>query len=301
MDIDYVIFFKTCKINISVPLQRNIHIMSQFNLNVAAKLLNKEAYHVESNVSDETFQNFLNFWTKGEEPLINSDNASDYYLLSEEIGLMKDIVLKHINEDVLHISCLQKLDAKPKDKEKISHDKSNNEKYAAKNLDKLIKKYPDHLMKIPINSLYNIFYNPQRVLTNTQKAYEFIDDLIKTATIHNNENKLNYFVLFSSLNGDDLDDKTKLKILSKTNDYFGFIPKFSPSFYKSIEENYNSLELNKKQLEFYKTELNKEISENLEIKKCNEQMKEKLSLEIKKLSDENQKLKSDNEQMYIEK
>lgn len=255
MDITYTLIFKSREIKFSVPLQRSMQILSQFNLDVAGKLMNKEIYHVESIVSDESFQNFLNFWIKAEEPVINSQNAYDYFLLSQEFGIMKDIVSKNINEDVIHISCLKKSNDDNNnnddnnDQQKSLHDKSQHEEYVAKHLDKYIERYSNDLLEISPTSLYNIFYHPQRVLNETQKAFDFINNSLKSDVSHNEENKSKLFVLLGSLNGDELNDKTKFELFLKKDDHFGFIPKFSQSFFQSIEEQNKKLESLKNDLE----------------------------------------------------
>ena len=55
-------------------------------------LTTTQQYEVQSNVSEETFQAFLDYWTIKKVPEFDEYNISEYTELSEEFDLMKDLV-----------------------------------------------------------------------------------------------------------------------------------------------------------------------------------------------------------------
>lgn len=80
------------------------------------------------------------------------------------------------------------------------------------------------MCKVPIPSLYNIFYNKNRVLKDHEKAYQFIVS----------NNNPNFFILIKSLDSTKLSESILKESISNQDEHFGFIP--NNSFYTLKEE-----------------------------------------------------------------
>lgn len=137
-------------------IPRDSNCLEKISKKIQNEIMQNEQYIVVSNVRNEIFQIFLDFWIKNIEPLFDSDNIYELNLLMNEFDLKsKNIIIGH--EELLRISILRY------DFSSL-HDKSESEKYIAKHLDFYIKKYMNQIKCIPITSLYNIFYHEERVL-----------------------------------------------------------------------------------------------------------------------------------------
>lgn len=197
---------------------------------VADLLLIKSKYIVNSNISSETFHNFVKFWQNQENiPEINASNFVEYQQLSQEFGMLNDIISSKQKDPLFNISCLSN---------NSKCDKSVIETSISRNLDQYLdEKYVDQMYQIPIQSLYNIFYNKERVLHNYSNACRFIT---KTLSSNNNDkdNQIsNLLILSYSIDGNILfDESPELleELITKSNDYGLKIPKFNmTSLFKS--------------------------------------------------------------------
>lgn len=177
------------------------------------KLFLDHDYFVHSQVKNEVFQSFLNYWKEDILPKIESDNIMEYFQLNLEFGLLDDYFSIQKNKDpefnlIFLININQKTNAIKQDAEKE----------VSTNLDNYLINYADKLALIPIPSLYNIFYHRERNLADHDEAYRFI---IKNASNHDP----NFFCLLPSLDGSKFKVLgNKLDSYEKVNDHFGFSP-----------------------------------------------------------------------------
>ena len=175
---------------IKIPFERYLQLLNQLIVSIAIQINKEKYYSIQSAVKQETFDSFKKYLMDSTEPKIKSDNMYDYYLLSQEFQILKDYLSTKIDEDSLNLFILIS---------NTSNDKSQNERYISRYLNNIITKHEKELLKIPINSLFNIFNHPERDLSDPQKAYDFIVNNSKNGTL---------FVLLPSLEGDKLNEKS---------------------------------------------------------------------------------------------
>lgn len=70
----------------------DVRYLNDINSDVYNSLLTTKRYIVKSNVQDETFKSFIRFWVKKEIPNLETVNISEYEQLSQEFGLMEDVI-----------------------------------------------------------------------------------------------------------------------------------------------------------------------------------------------------------------
>lgn len=171
----------------SIPFTRkNLNKISEDKELPYNTLVNNQIYTIESNVRNDIFQSYLNYWNDGEIPQINSDNIWEYYQLSNEFGLLSEILSQPKFEQLFDLSFLIK------QIQGSNFNKSDIEKKIALNLQYYLENFSDELKRIQINILYNIFYHQERNLNDQDLAYNFI---IETA-INVNEG---FYILLPSL------------------------------------------------------------------------------------------------------
>lgn len=216
--------FNEQKHTISVTFQRYLQLLNYFPEKIGITQYNHQYYNIESIVSEETFDNFKKYLTDSLEPEIKSNNLHEYYFLSQEFQVLTDYLSGKMNEDIINLSILIL---------SMNSDKSQSEKYVSMHLDDFIDKYIQELKEIPINSLFNIFYHPERVLNDHQKAYDFITKKCANSFL---------YILLESLDLKKLNSKSKFESFLKSQERLGFQPIFNQSFFDSIEEKVNQYE-----------------------------------------------------------
>lgn len=168
-------------------------------------------YYVKSDVTEEVFQNFIDYLVEDQIPDIQEDDFYLYYELCEEFNLMDLIYQKKpgINQYLINIKGLQysKKNYLPKIEEEISQ-----------HLDEYLDQEGELLMNAPIQSLYNIFNHCNRHLKNHDVAYE----LIKRQFENNHDPKI--FILIESLDGSKLSQKNLEESLSLKNLHYNYEP-----------------------------------------------------------------------------
>lgn len=225
--LNYSLFLENQEFQIP-KIQETIIAVSK---NVADELLIKEKYIVISRVSSKTFNDFLKFWQNKEMiPEIDASNFAEYQQLNQEFGMLTEILSSKQDDPSFNISCL------------ITNsqcDKHSIETSISRNLDQYLdEKYADQMYQIPIQSLYNIFYNKERILHNYSNAYRFIT---KTLLSNNNENNQasDLFLLAYSIDGNKLFDESPEyleDLIHKSIDNGCKIPKFNmTSLFKAID------------------------------------------------------------------
>ena len=135
-----------------------------------------------------------------------------------------------------------------------NNDKSQNEKYIAMHLDECIEKYEQELLKIPLNSLVNIFFHKERILNDHQKAYDFI--------IKESFSNINLNILLQSIDGEKLNIQSQFESLSKINERRGYLPIFNQNFLEPIMKKCEKLSELEKENQMLKEEINKITNQN---------------------------------------
>lgn len=291
MELKHSLIFNDKKYEFTVDYKRAIELLSQIPQEIGSKLISNKDYTVESQVQLEVFQSFIDYWKNSKEPEINPDNLYDYYLLSQEFGLMKDFLTQNTNENDFHLTCLKHISNI--DNSHKSLDKSEHEKYIALHLDSYLSEKEEQILKIPINSLYNIFYHEERVLDDEQKAFDFIT-----------KNKNTYpdlLTLLPSLDSQKLKHDDIINSITNSQENIGFMPKFSPLIFDSYENQINQL---REQNKAYKHTISKLISHLIK-DKCNRPCKsdkDKLLLSIfyENFYDVNEKFSYKDEEVRFE-
>lgn len=246
-------------------------------------------YQVKSEVSEENFSLFLEYWTLGKEPLITSKNLIEYEQLSEEFKIMNEVIQKAKNNfDV----CEQNL-------YKLKHlkniDKKQIEQTISSNLDMYIEKQGDNLMSLEIQTLYNIFNQSNENFSKHNEAYQ----LIKKHYENYKDDAI--FILLSILESDKLTYSNFKEIVNESETRFGFLPKKAISFFeeqnKIIEELTNINQQNQTESKQTKEKLEKTKEELKVIKEEIGEYKDTISSqkgEIDRLEQENEKKKCKN-------
>lgn len=194
---------KTCsfilkdeEVNLSISLDQ----MLMFPKKIQEYLFATGEYTLDLNVDKVNLESFIYYmFNKNQKPNITFQNAYDFKLLAKEFQIELDFFSDPQNEDIINLSYLIKT--------KNSKERSEIEENISQNLDYYLDKYQDYMYTIPINSLYNIFNNEKRKLTNEEKAYQFI---IKG-------NDISFFILLETLNSENLSEYSKEESLLKQN------------------------------------------------------------------------------------
>ena len=175
-------------------------------------------YYVQSNVSEEVFQSFVDYWINNTLPDIRKDNISEYLQISQEFNLLKELIdskMELWGEYLIHLNGLN---------ERNNKELSLHEEQITKNLDYYLENYGEQVMNKPIQSLFNIFNHKQRNLTKFNIAYE----LIKIQSRKSNNSEV--FILLPSLDGTKLNEKYLKESISLVQERQGFMPMIESSF-----------------------------------------------------------------------
>lgn len=214
-------------------------------------------YKIKSDVRTETFNNFLIYLKGGPMPTIEESNYLEYMQLSNEFDFMKDKLESDEFRHFLNLSNLINLVINTKE------NRPTIERLISLQLDECITNLPNELQNIEINTLFNIFNHPDRVLNDHDKAYRFI--------IHLGETKdQNYYALLNLLDASKFNEEENLRdSFLKRKERFGLCPvniehiittfdqkiaDFEQSIH-SLEQRNNELEQNYQSLEQQKNEL----------------------------------------------
>lgn len=247
-------------------------------------LIGEHKYDVQSPVQNEIFQMFLDFWQNETLPEFNKYNIWDFYLLSNEFGIMTDYITSPQFEQLFNITYLIHSEQESSNNIQITHnfDRTFIERKIALNLQDYLVTSPDDLFQMPLNSLYNIFSHPESNLQDHEMAYKLI---LKSAENQNED----LYVLLSFLDGSKI-NSTEIRSESFIQRYnhFGFLPKnITPD---------DVLQQQNEQNQSLKGEIDELKVENEQLKEINEQ----LITENQKLHKENERLiKNHNQNLLI--
>lgn len=168
----------------------------------AKELLIKGECKVHSNVSIENLELFLNCLVDKNAKIpsnkLTAEVYSDFNQLTNEFNITKKFITLDQLNPLDKINCSETIvECKTKLK-----DKTYFENEISKNLDFYLDKYAHELYFLPIESLYNIFYNKDRKLISQEKAYRFITKTLIKDNDDKNEDSL--YILLKSIDGDKL-------------------------------------------------------------------------------------------------
>lgn len=208
-------------------------LLMQISEDIDIQLSQNKPYFVKSKVENENFNKFLDYWYEGKEPIITHENVFDFFLLSNEFGLMKDLISKSNEDATIILSCLKNLDQSTTTKKPNSYDvfdKSSYEEFVARNLGQIIIEYPELLQQVPIQSLYNIFNHKEKKLGDPINAFNFI--------INSTENYPNITILLQLLDMLELPKEIVTECISNHKDLLQYLPKNYNLFVENlIDEN----------------------------------------------------------------
>lgn len=192
--------------------------ISKVRQEVYTELVNYKIYVVKSRVQNHIFKSFLKYWQDKIPPKITIANFYEYFLLCQEFGLISKFLLTPEYEHLNNISFIKYLTQAGEHGQ--LYNKAHFEREIAINLDKYLQNCMREMYEIPINSLYNIFFHHERVLTQYDMAYNFI-----TMNLENGFNDRNdLFILLKSLDANELSVELIIDSLNRQNEHFGFIP-----------------------------------------------------------------------------
>lgn len=278
-NIEHTILLDNKEFQILIDYRREMQILPNLPQKIGMRFLKNECYEVQSRVSHQILQKFLDFWAHGTEPEVNSDEIFEYYLLSQEFGLMGEYLSKKIDNSSFNSSILKYLS----EKRNCPIDKSDYEQYIAMNLNSFLEDKEDDMMRIPLISLINIFFHKKRVLNDQQKAFNFIEKLLNSS----NENHMDYSILLSSLNADQLNKENIIDCIERADEHFGFHPKVFSSFFTSYNEKIDQLTQENQKLKML---LNESGNNNLRMQTKQNQ----LNSQVKEYEKRIQELESNN-------
>lgn len=216
-------------------------------------------YEIQSNVSDDVFQSFIEYLVYSKHPDIQIDNIHEYIELSTEFNILQDIIenkKKEFGEYLINLNAFF-----------ITNNQNlpYYEEQIAIKLDEYLAKYGNELMKIKINSLYNIFNHKQRKLLDHNLAYDVI------CQYFNKTKNYDIFILLDSLDGTKLTKNNVEESLSLCKERLNHMPNIDFSYISNAFEKQMKLE---KQISDLLIEFNQYKAQNeIEKKKMHDEMK----------------------------
>lgn len=240
-------------------------------------------YHIESDVSDEVFQSFMQYLISDEIPDIQINNINEFSELSKEFHLLEEVIQNKKEEFGEYLVNLNGL-----------HSKNSlfYEEQIASNLDEYLEKYGQELMKKPVQSLFNVFNHEKRRLTKHDLAYELIKQH------HESTNDFDIFILLDKLDGSKLSRSNFLESLSLREERLNHMPIIDFSYLSNMFDKQTKLEekvaeldseIKNIQQEHEKEMKNMNDTHSNEIGEMKE-MIESLTNRIKAIENKNQKL-----------
>lgn len=182
---------------------------------IYTELTEKGIYQVQSLVQSTTLHSFLEYWQNEKLPDVDSTNFWEFYLLSQEFGMMNDYLQSSKFSQISKILFIRNLAS---DSINNHTDRSNSEQQIAENLDYYITNFQEELFSLPATSLYNIFKHKSRHLTKSNEAYEAI---IKRPQLS---------FLIDTINASDLSEASITDAFVHKDERFGFTPFITSEF-----------------------------------------------------------------------
>ena len=207
----------------------DVKLLGKLGNDIGQKLFSGN-YYVQSHVSRESFQIFLDYLNdQNENPKLTINNYYELLLLSEEFnGNLRDYLAKEEFAKIKILSILKNA------RTEENRDVSFCEEYIAKNLDYFLEFYSKEMSEMKTTTLYNIFQHQKRELKDHERAYQFIKQQIESG-------KENNCVLLKTLDGIQLSEKSMKETFSKKEMNYGFLPELNLSFISDIKNQMNSI------------------------------------------------------------
>ena len=198
--------------------------LTDISTDIFEQILNNPShkYYVKSDVNDTVLKSFIDFWVQEIEPEINIDNYLQFYQLSEEFNIMKDLLIsskEKWNEYELNIHALN---------DPSINDKKYVEQNVAENLDGYIENYSEPLMSLKIQTLYNIFSHKDKKLSKNDRVYE----LIQQHYLKNQESSI--FVLLQFIDMQKINYINLKDSILKSDQRFGYMPSMNVSIFDKL-------------------------------------------------------------------
>lgn len=187
-------------------------------------------YLIQSNVSEEVLKSFIKYWTTEEIPDILVDNYFEYSELSQEFNILKEYVQKKKKEFGSSLNLFQNL-KNPDQKKRLQQEENT-----ASKLQNYLDEYGIEMMKLPINTLFNIFKHPKRNLNNHDLAYSLISAEYQISK------DANIFILISTLDGSKLSQKNLKDSIFNKDFHCGFVPEIQKADYLRVVESEKQIE-----------------------------------------------------------
>lgn len=257
-------------------------------------MFNNDCYKIKTDVRTETFNNFLIYLQGGSMPTIYESNYFEYTQLSNEFGFMKDELESDEFSHFLNLSNLINLVINTKE------NRPTVERLISLQLDEFITNLPNELKNVEINTLFNIFNHPDKVLNDHDKAYRFIIHLGET------QDK-SFYALLNLIDASKFNEEENLRdSLLKSKERFGICPKniehIITTFDQKIadfEQNIHSLEQRNHELEQNIDNLEQQNHELEQNSQSLEQRNHELEQKIHNLEQQNHDLEQNNHRLQL--
>lgn len=203
----------------------------QLPKNVLISILHHNNYKIQSNICDSTFQSIIKYFKDGTLPSIRYDDIKEYETISnelqiEDISKIVQIKREEYGQILNNINALM---------QSTLFDKSDLEHHISQNLDIYLELYGDEFMKIPIQSLYNIFSYKDRNFSSDNQLYELIQSHFQKT------NDSTIFILLQFINGNSISKQNLIDCLNNASLHFGYQPNLDlPSIIKMSENKDNN-------------------------------------------------------------
>lgn len=279
--ISFILFLKSKQFE--VPFQ--FKNLSDVNPDIFEQIISdpKHKYYVKSDVSESIFESFINFWVQETKPEVNIENYYQYLQLSQEFCLMQEFLSStksNWSEYEQNIFILN---------DPMINDKSIIEQQVAQNLDDYIENQGERLMRLNIQTLYNIFNHKNKKFTKHDRTYELIHQR------YNENQDGNIFILLRFIEAQKIQTGHLFDSILNSEQRCGYTPNFDLSILEVIKkiqeqskEQEKTIQELKKSCEEQKQEIEKHIKTIEELKKnC-----EFFSNFIEKQENENKELRA---------
>lgn len=216
----------------TVPIRYDL--LQSINPQIRRSLYNDHYYLIKSDVSQEVFQTYITYWKTDIFPIeiVNVDNMDEFELFYNEeirIDLITQILQakkQQFDEPAINLSILRNT---------RFLDKSNAELNISQKLDIYIRTHSEDLLSSPIQSLYNIFNNPRRNLTEYDLLYNEIKNFAER------HQKIEIFVLHQFIDYFQLNNDNKKDSILYASNRMNLMPKIDGNEVIRLENTKNDL------------------------------------------------------------
>lgn len=218
--------------NKTFTIPTKFKVLADFPQNIYDTLIfsPQHKYEIKSNVSEEVLRAFINYLKTQHIPEITINNFFEFSELSQEFNQFKEIIQAKQAEFDKNLSYFNGL------KSQNQTTRSFYEDQIAQNLDDYLEKYGKDMLKLPIQTLHNIFNHPNIQLTKHDLAYNLINYEFEETK------DPNIFVLLLSLDGTKLSRQNFEDSIKSRDLHLGMMPKIETNFLSNSIQRQNSME-----------------------------------------------------------